>query len=111
MIFFGLKSLRRTEADAGAMGVDKDAFLDYFERKLTGSIRRAGVERVLDPKAVHSIIAKFHNKEWTAGLSEPAMVAELAALEDGAEGARVPPPAEALPAAAPVSRVGSTLPQ
>jgi P-aminobenzoate N-oxygenase AurF len=111
MIYFGLKSLRRTEADAGAMGIDKDAFLDYFERKLTGSIRRAGVERVLDPKAVHSIIAKFHKKTWAAGASEPPMVAELAALEDGVEPVGLPPPTEAAQTVEASSRVGSTLQQ
>ena len=81
MVYFGLRSLRRTEADAATLGVDKDDFLDYFERKLTGSIRRAGIERVLDPDELHRIVGRF--REHGDRHVEAHLVSELTALEDG----------------------------
>ena len=83
MLRFGLRSLRRTEADGAALGIDKDEYLAYFERKLVGSIRRAGVETVVDPAAVHRIVAEFHTPGWKEPEADPPGVAELAALEDG----------------------------
>jgi hypothetical protein len=82
MIRFGLRSLRRTEADGAALGVDKDEYLDYFERKLIASIRRAGVEEVLQPGQVSEIVSSFHTPGWTRP-AEPALVGTLHALEEG----------------------------
>jgi hypothetical protein len=84
MIKFGLRSLRRTEADGAACGIEKDEYLDYFERKLVASIRRAGVEAVLNPDEVHEIVATFHTPGWARPVAEPALVQKLHALEDGA---------------------------
>lgn len=82
MLYFGLRSLRRTEADAETLGVAKDAYLDSFERKLIGSIRRAGIEDVLDPKSVVAIVGRFRQQK--GDIVGADAIAELAALEDGA---------------------------
>jgi hypothetical protein len=86
MMYFGLRSLRRTEADAATLGVDKDAYLDSFERKLIASIRRAGVEDVLPPDDVRSITAKFRSR--AGDIVSDASIAELTALEEGRPVAR-----------------------
>ena len=83
MLYFGLRSLRRTEADAAALGVDRDAYLDSFERKLIGSLRIAGVEDVLSPDAVRAIVGRF--REQRGDIAPAESIAELAALEDGAD--------------------------
>jgi hypothetical protein len=87
MMYFGLRSLRRTEADAETLGIAKDAYLDAFERKLIGSIRRAGVEDVLSPDAARAIIARFRVEKGE--IAAPESIAELAALEDGVPAAAV----------------------
>ena len=81
MMYFGLRSLQRTEADAATLGVAKDLYLDSFERKLIGSIRRAGVEDVLDQDAARAIIGRFRVEK--GDIAPPETIAELAALEDG----------------------------
>ncbi|HEY3803985.1 MAG TPA: diiron oxygenase [Kofleriaceae bacterium] len=81
MLYFGLRSLQRTEADAETLGVSKDVYLDTFERKLVGSIRRAGVEDVLDPDAAKAIINRFRAAKGELAAAET--IDELAALEDG----------------------------
>ena len=81
MMYFGLRSLKRTEADAETLGVSRDVYLDTFERKLIGSIRRAGVEDVLDPAAAKAIINRFRAAK--GDLAAPESIDELAALEDG----------------------------
>jgi hypothetical protein len=81
MLYFGLRSLRRTEADAETLGVARDAYLDTFERKLIGSIRRAGVEDVLDPDSVHAIVGKF--RQQRGDIVAPESIAEMTALEEG----------------------------
>jgi hypothetical protein len=86
MLYFGLRSLRRTEVDAETLGVAKDAYLDSFERKLIGSIRRAGIEDVLDPSSVVSIVSRFREKQGEIVAADT--IAELAALEDGTTPAR-----------------------
>lgn len=85
MIYFGLRSLKRTAADGAAIGIDQDEYLDYFERKLIASIRRAGVEEVLRPDEVSAIVARFHNPGWTRVDSkrDEAAIASLHALEEG----------------------------
>jgi hypothetical protein len=80
MLYFGLRSLRRTEADAQTLGVDRDIYLDTFERKLINSIRRAGIEEVLAPDAVKAIVGRFRGR--TGDLAAQESIAELAALED-----------------------------
>jgi hypothetical protein len=80
MLYFGLRSLRRTEADAQTLGVDRDLYLDTFERKLINSIRRAGIEEVLAPDAVKAIVGRFRGR--TGDLAAQESIAELAALED-----------------------------
>ena len=87
MLYFGLRSLQRTEADAETLGVPKDAYLDSFERKLIGSIRRAGVEAVLSPKSVTAIVARFRDRSGEIVAADT--IAELAALEDGAPPVRL----------------------
>jgi hypothetical protein len=81
MLYFGLRSLRRTEADAETLGVARDAYLDMFERKLIGSIRRAGVEDVLDPDSVHAIVGRF--RQQRGDIVAPESIAEMTALEEG----------------------------
>jgi hypothetical protein len=81
MMYFGLRSLQRTEADAETLGVSKDMYLDSFERKLIGSIRRAGVEDVLEPDAARAIIGRFRVDRGELVAAEA--IAELTALEDG----------------------------
>jgi hypothetical protein len=81
MLYFALRSLRRTEADAAILGVAKDAYLDSFERKLIGSIRRAGIEEVLSPDAVRAIVKRFRDRHGDIVTDDA--IAELAALEDG----------------------------
>jgi hypothetical protein len=81
MIYFGLRGLRRNEADAALLGVGKEEYLDYFERKLIGSIRRAGVEEVLPPSEVHKLVAPFRTS--SIELVDRSAVAELVALEEG----------------------------
>jgi hypothetical protein len=81
MMYFGLRSLQRTEADAETLGVSKDMYLDSFERKLIGSIRRAGVEDVLDPDVARAIIGRFRVDKGELVAAEA--IAELTALEDG----------------------------
>lgn len=83
MIHFGLKSLKRLENDLEIVGIAKDDYLDYFERKLIGSIRRAGVDDVLHPDEVRKICAQFHTPGWIPAGEDPAMIAQLAALEEG----------------------------
>jgi hypothetical protein len=84
MIYFGLRSLKRTEADAQTLGVDRDAYLDAFERKLCASIRRAGVDDVLPPDAVRAIVARFRGR--SGDIVSADSLAELTALEEvGAE--------------------------
>lgn len=85
MIYFGLRSLKRTADDGAAIGIDQDEYLDYFERKLIASIRRAGVEEVLRPDEVSKIVSGFHKAGWTrpTDSSRDEMVAKLHALEDG----------------------------
>jgi hypothetical protein len=83
MIFFGLRSLKRTEADAATLGIQKDDYLDHFERKLIASIKRAGVESVLSPDRVTSIVAGFHTQGWKKPAAVPTMVTKLHAMEDG----------------------------
>jgi hypothetical protein len=80
MMYFGLRSLKRTEADAQALGVDRDAYLDTFERKLIGSIRRAGVEDVLDPDSVKSIVGRFRDRRGDIVTADS--IAELNDLEE-----------------------------
>lgn len=86
MLYFGLRSLRRTESDVATLGIDRDAYLDSFERKLIGSIRRAGVEDVLGPDAVRAIVGKF--RDTRGDIVAAAEIAELTALEDGAPASR-----------------------
>ncbi len=81
MIYFGLRGLRRNVADASALGVGQEEYLDYFERKLIGSIRRAGVEEVLAPDEVHGLVAPFRTS--SDEIVDRAAVAELTALEEG----------------------------
>lgn len=81
MMYFGLRSLRRTEQDAAALGVDRNAYLDTFERKLCATIVRAGVEDVLAPESVHAIVARF--RDVRGDIVPAATIAELAKLEDG----------------------------
>jgi len=81
MLHFGLRSLRRTEADAATLGIARDAFLDAFERKLCGSIRRAGVEDVLSPDGVRAIVARFRDRR--GDIVDARSIDELTALEDG----------------------------
>jgi hypothetical protein len=87
MMYFGLRSLRRTEKDAETLGVPRDTYLDTFERKLIGSIRRAGIEDVLSPEAVKSIVARF--RDTTGDIATADSIAELATLEDGVPPLRV----------------------
>lgn len=87
MIYFGLRGLRRNVDDASALGIGQEEYLDYFERKLIGSIRRAGVEDVLSPSDVHRLVAPFRTS--AAELVDRSAVAELTALEEGT--AEVPP--------------------
>jgi len=87
MMYFGLRSLRRTEKDAETLGVTRDTYLDTFERKLIGSIRRAGIEDVLSPEAVKSIVARF--RDTTGDIATADSIAELATLEDGTPPLRV----------------------
>lgn len=81
MIYFGLRGLRRNQADAATLGIGQEEYLDYFERKLIGSIRRAGIEAVLSPDEVHDLVAPFRTS--AAELVDRSAVAELTALEDG----------------------------
>jgi hypothetical protein len=81
MLYFGLRSLRRTQADVATLGIESDAFLDSFERKLIGSIRRAGVEDVLSPEGVRSIVARFRDRGGE--IVDANSIDELTALEDG----------------------------
>ena len=81
MMYFGLRSLRRTEQDAAALGVDRNAYLDTFERKLCATITRAGVEDVLAPASVRAIVARF--RDVRGDIVSPEAIAELAGLEDG----------------------------
>ena len=81
MLFFGLRSLRRTEADAQRLGIGRDEFLDYFERKLIGSIRRAQIEDVLSPSEIHRIVQ--HYRASRGDLVDEALVQEITDLEDG----------------------------
>jgi hypothetical protein len=81
MMYFGLRSLRRTERDAEIVGVPRDAYLDAFERKLIGSVRRAGVEDVLDPDSIRAIVGKFRDRRGDIVAADS--IAELTALEDG----------------------------
>jgi P-aminobenzoate N-oxygenase AurF len=81
MLYFGLRSLQRTQADAETLGVSSDAYLDSFERKLCASIRRAGVEDVLSPAGVHSIVARFRNRR--GDIVSASSIDEMTALEDG----------------------------
>ncbi len=87
MMYFGLRSLRRTEKDAETLGVPRDTYLDTFERKLIGSIRRAGIEDVLSPDSVRSIVARF--RDTTGDIATADSIAELATLEDGTPPLRV----------------------
>lgn len=87
MMYFGLRSLRRTEADAATLGVPRDAYLDTFERKLINSIRRAKVESVLDPDSVKAIVSRF--RENKAEIVSAETIAELTAIEDGVPPLRV----------------------
>jgi hypothetical protein len=87
MMYFGLRSLRRTEKDAETLGVPRDVYLDTFERKLIGSIRRAAIEDVLSPEAVKSIVARF--RDTTGDIATADSIAELATLEDGVPPLRV----------------------
>ena len=80
MMYFGLRSLKRTEADAQALGVDRDAYLDTFERKLCASIRRAGVDDVLSENAVHAIVGRFRDRRGE--IVAEASIAELNELEE-----------------------------
>jgi hypothetical protein len=80
MLYFGLRSLRRTQADAETLGVAGDAYLDTFERTLIGSIGRAKIEDVLSPDAVRSIVGRF--RDQTGDIVPAADIAALAALED-----------------------------
>ncbi|HUJ60170.1 MAG TPA: diiron oxygenase [Kofleriaceae bacterium] len=86
MLYFGLRSLRRTEADATTLGVDRDAYLDTFERKLCASIRRAGVEDVLSPDGVTAIVGRFRDRRGDIVGNDA--IAEMTALEDGAPSLR-----------------------
>jgi hypothetical protein len=79
MLYFGLRSLTRTEDDATVLGVDRDAYLDTFERKLCASIKRAGVDDVLAPGAVHKIVARFRDRHGDIVAAES--IAELDELE------------------------------
>jgi hypothetical protein len=81
MLYFGLRSLQRTQADAETLGVPTDAYLDSFERKLCASIRRAGVEDVLSPAGVHSIVARFRKR--SGDIVTASSIDEMTALEDG----------------------------
>lgn len=81
MIYFGLRGLRRNVADAEVLGIGQEEYLDYFERKLIGSIRRAGVEEVLPPSEVHKLVAPFRTS--SIELVDRSAVAELVALEEG----------------------------
>jgi hypothetical protein len=81
MLYFGLRGLRRNEADAELLGIGKEEYLDYFERKLIGSIRRAGVEEVLPPEQVHALVAPFRTSQRE--LVDRAAITELTALEEG----------------------------
>lgn len=87
MIYFGLRGLRRNTADASALGIEQEEYLDYFERKLVGSIRRAGIEEVLSPQEVHALIVPFRTS--TDELVDRDAVEELTALEEGT--AEAPP--------------------
>lgn len=79
MMYFGLRSLRRTEADATTLGVERDAYLDTFERKLVATIHRAGVEDILTPQRVRAIVARFRG---TSGdIVSADSIAELSQLE------------------------------
>jgi hypothetical protein len=80
MLYFGLRSLKRTEDDASALGVDRDAYLDTFERKLCASIRRAGVDDVLSEAAVHSIVGRF--RERRGDIASAESITELNDLEE-----------------------------
>jgi hypothetical protein len=82
MMYFGLRSLRRTERDAETLGVSRDAYLDTFERKLIASVRRAGVDDVLDPDSVRAIVGRF--RQQRGDIVGADAIAELTALEDGA---------------------------
>ncbi len=79
MLHFGLRSLRRTERDAATLGVDRDVYLDIFERKLGATIRRAGVEDVLSPDRVHAIVRRF--RDMQGELAGPESISEIIELE------------------------------
>jgi hypothetical protein len=81
MIYFGLRGLRRNQADAEALGIGQEEYLDYFERKLIGSIRRAAIEEVLPPEEVHKLVAPFRTS--ARELIDRSAMAELTALEEG----------------------------
>ena len=61
--------------------MSSDAYLDSFERKLCASIRRAGVEDVLSPAGVHSIVARFRKR--SGDIVTASSIDEMTALEEG----------------------------
>jgi hypothetical protein len=87
MMYFGLRSLKRTEDDAATLGVARDAYLDTFERKLINSIRRAKVEDVIHPDTVKSIVGMFRDDK--SDIVSADSIAELTAIEDGVTPLRV----------------------
>ena len=87
MMYFGLRSLKRTEKDAETLGIERDAYLDTFERKLINSIRRAKVEDVLSPASVRRIVGHFRQEKNEIVSADS--INELAAIEDGVPHLRV----------------------
>jgi len=87
MMYFGFRSLTRTEKDAETLGIERDAYLDTFERKLINSIRRAKVEDVLSPASVRRIVGHFRQEKNEIVSADS--INELAAIEDGVPHLRV----------------------